>query len=25
VPASLAAGEVILWQDWQGNGRGMKG
>ncbi len=24
VPASLAAGEVILWQDWQGNGRGMK-
>ena len=25
VPASLAAGKVILWQDWQGNGRGMKG
>ena len=25
VPASLAAGEVILWQDWQGNGRGIKG
>ena len=25
VPASLAAGEIILWQDWQGNGRGMKG
>jgi anaerobic ribonucleoside-triphosphate reductase activating protein len=25
VPASLAAGEVVLWQDWQGNGRGMKG
>lgn len=24
VPASLAAGEVVLWQDWQGNGRGMK-
>lgn len=25
VPASLASGEVVLWQDWQGNGRGMKG
>ena len=25
VPASLAAGEVVLWQDWQGHGRGMKG
>ena len=25
VPASLTAGEVILWQDWQGNGRGLKG
>lgn len=24
VPASLAAGEVVLWQDWQGNERGMK-
>ena len=25
VPASLRQGEVILWQDWQGNGRGLKG
>lgn len=25
VPASLAAGEVVLWQDWQGNARGLKG
>ena len=24
VPASLAAGEVVLWQDWQGNEKGMK-
>lgn len=24
VPKSLAAGEVVLWQDWQGNERGMK-
>ena len=24
VPASLAAGDVVLWQDWQGDGRGMK-
>lgn len=24
VKKSLAAGEVILWQDWQGDGRGMK-
>jgi anaerobic ribonucleoside-triphosphate reductase activating protein len=24
VPASLDAGEVVLWQDWQGDGRGMK-
>ena len=24
VPASLDRGEVVLWQDWQGNGRGMK-
>ena len=25
VPASLAKGEVVLWQDWQGNERGLKG
>ena len=25
VPASLAQGEVVLWQDWQGEGKGMKG
>ena len=24
VPKSLAAGELILWEDWQGNERGMK-
>lgn len=24
VPASLAKGDVVLWQDWQGNGRGLK-
>ncbi len=24
VPASLRENKVILWQDWQGNGRGMK-
>ncbi len=24
VPASLAAGEIIPWQDWQGEKRGMK-
>ena len=24
VPASLKAGEVILWQDWQGEKKGMK-
>ena len=24
VPASLAAGEIVLWQDWQGGGRGLK-
>ena len=24
VRASLAAGEVILWEDWQGHGKGMK-
>lgn len=23
VPASLAAGEIVLWQDWQGEKRGM--
>ena len=25
VPASLGKGSVVLWEDWQGNGRGMKG
>lgn len=25
VPASLAQGKVVLWQDWQGEGKGMKG
>ena len=25
VPASLSKGEVVLWEDWQGYGRGMKG
>ena len=25
VPASLAAGETVLWQDWQGDKKGMKG
>lgn len=25
VPASLAQGTVVLWEDWQGNGRGLKG
>lgn len=25
VPASLKKGEVVLWGDWQGDGRGMKG
>ncbi len=25
VPASMAAGDVVLWQDWQGNARGLKG
>ena len=25
VPASLESGKVVLWQDWQGEGRGMKG
>ena len=24
VPASLEKGEIILWEDWQGNGRGIK-
>ena len=24
VPASLASGQVVLWEDWQGDGRGMK-
>ena len=24
VPASLAAGTIIPWQDWQGEERGMK-
>ncbi len=25
VPASMQAGEIVLWEDWQGNGRGLKG
>lgn len=25
VPASVARGEVVLWEDWQGHGRGLKG
>lgn len=25
VPASLVQGTVVLWQDWQGNERGLKG
>lgn len=24
VPASLAAGEIILWQDWQAEGKGLR-
>ena len=24
VPASLKSGQVVLWEDWQGDGRGMK-
>lgn len=24
VPASLEAGQAVLWEDWQGNGRGLK-
>ncbi len=24
VPASLSAGEVVLWNDWQGEGKGMR-
>ncbi len=25
VPESITAGQIILWEDWQGNGRGLKG
>ena len=25
VPASLRSGQIVLWEDWQGNGRGLKG
>lgn len=25
MPATLERGEIVLWQDWQGNGRGMRG
>ncbi len=25
VPASLEKGEIVLWEDWQGNARGLKG
>lgn len=24
IPASLAKGETVLWEDWQGSGRGLK-
>ncbi len=24
VPASLSLGKIVLWEDWQGNGRGIK-
>ena len=24
VPKSLSSGEIVLWEDWQGNGRGLK-
>ena len=24
VPASLETGTVVLWEDWQGDGRGLK-
>ena len=24
VPASLAAGEIVLWQDWQAQGKGLR-
>lgn len=24
VPATLSKGEIVLWEDWQGNGRGLK-
>ncbi len=25
VPASLETGQIVLWEDWQGNARGLKG
>ncbi len=25
IPASLEKGEIVLWEDWQGNARGLKG
>ncbi len=25
IPATLEKGEIVLWEDWQGNGRGLKG
>ncbi len=25
VPESVQTGEIVLWEDWQGNGRGLKG
>ncbi len=25
VPASLEQGQIVLWEDWQGNARGLKG
>ncbi len=25
IPASIEKGEIVLWEDWQGNGRGLKG
>lgn len=24
IPATLAQGRIVLWEDWQGNGRGLK-
>lgn len=24
VPATLSSGKIVLWEDWQGNGRGIK-